>query len=87
MKLATDEKNRLEEKQRAVRRWREKNNLDYKPLYFEEWYNSEDNQIYWVYNKTYFEKDRLEQKWERTPDLFSEMLPPEVEEFEKSRKK
>lgn len=82
MKLASFEKNRLEEKQRAVRRYMEKNNLEYKPVYFEEKFNPDDNQNYFMYNGTYFEKDWLTKDWSRLPDLYSEKLPPEVEEFE-----
>lgn len=58
MKLASSEKNRLEEKQRAVRKYKEKNQIPHKPVYFEEKFNPEDNQIYFVYNYTYYEKDR-----------------------------
>jgi len=43
MKLAGFEKNRLEEKQRAVRRYNEKHNIVHKPVYFEEKFNPEDN--------------------------------------------
>lgn len=35
--LASTEKNRLEEKQRAVRRYMENNGIQHKPKYFEEW--------------------------------------------------
>jgi len=58
MKLAGFEKNRLEEKQRAVRRYNEKNNINHRPIYFEEKFNPEDNQMYFMYNGTYFERDR-----------------------------
>ena len=76
MKLAADEKTRLEEKQRAVRRYREKNGIEHKPSYFEEWENPDDNNmIYWKYNGLYFEKDRKEKNWSRLPDLFSDKLP------------
>ena len=37
LKLAAEEKHRLEEKQRAVRRYNEKHNIDHRPKYFEEW--------------------------------------------------
>jgi len=43
MKVAAYEKNRLEEKQRTVRRYNEKNNIHHKPVYFEEWKNPEDD--------------------------------------------
>jgi hypothetical protein len=43
MKLASDEKNRLEEKQRAVRKYNEKHNITHKPVYFDEWVNPNDD--------------------------------------------
>ncbi|TNV85646.1 hypothetical protein FGO68_gene6666 [Halteria grandinella] len=87
-KMAASEKNRLEEKQRAVRRYKEKNGIEHKPVYFDEWKNPDDPEnIYYKYNGTYFERDRKERKWDRCPDLFSEQLPPEVEEFERKQKK
>jgi len=42
MKTAAAEKNRLEEKQRAVRRYKEKKKLEHRTVYFEEWRNPED---------------------------------------------
>lgn len=87
-KLAATEKNRLEEKQRAVRRYMEKHGQEHKPKYFDEWKNPEDpDNIYYIYNGLYFEKDRKERNWQRLPDLYSEQLPPEIEEFEKATKK
>jgi hypothetical protein len=41
-KLAESEKHRLEEKQRAVRKYNEKNGIEPKPYYFDEWQNPED---------------------------------------------
>lgn len=82
MVLAASEKNRLEEKQRAVRKYNEKFNIEHKPAYFEEWANPDDNnQIYYVYNNLYWEKDRPVKDWKRLPDLYSENLPREVQEF------
>lgn len=82
MKLAVFEKNRLEEKQRDVRKYMEKNNLLHRPSYFEEWVNPDDGgQIYYRYNYQYWEKDRLIKDWSRLPDLYSEQLPPPVKEF------
>lgn len=43
MKLANSEKNRLEEKQRAIRRYKEKFGIEHKPAYFEEKFNPDDN--------------------------------------------
>lgn len=85
--MAAFEKNRLEEKQRAVRRYREKHKIKHTPVYFDEWKNPDDPEnVYYKYNGTYFEKDILEKDWSRCPDLFSEKLPPEVEENEKKKK-
>lgn len=82
MKLAASEKNRLEEKQRAVRRYNEKNKIEHKPAYFDEWVNPDhDNQIYFKYNGTYWEKDWKEKDWKRLPDLYSEIFPEEIQKF------
>lgn len=78
----------LEEKQRAVRRYHEKNNITPKPVFFDEWINPDDPEgLYFKYNGSYFEKDRPNRDWSRLPDIFSEALPLEVEEFERSSKK
>lgn len=37
LKLAASEKHRLEEKQRAMRKYMEKKGIEYKPAYFDEW--------------------------------------------------
>ena len=75
-KLAASEKHRLEEKQRAVRRYNEKHKIEPNPFYFEEWKNPEDpDQIYYRYTGKYFEQDRKERSWSHLPDLFSEHLP------------
>lgn len=87
MKVAAYEKNRLEEKQRTVRRYNEKHNIQHQPTYFEEWKNPEDDQIYYIYNRKYFENDRKYKDWTRLPDLYSETLPPEIEQFEQKTKK
>lgn len=58
LKLAASEKNRLEEKQRAVRRYREKNKIEYAPKYFEEKEDPNDGLKYYVYNHRYYENDR-----------------------------
>lgn len=55
VKLAASEKNRLEEKQRAVRRYREKFKIEWKPKYFREEVCPHDGISYFVYNGTYFE--------------------------------
>lgn len=80
MKLAADEKNRLEEKQRAVRKYNEKHNIEHKPFYFDEWKNPDDDSlIYYRYNGKYWEHDRAKKDWSRLPDLYSEALPAEIE--------
>lgn len=55
MKKAAEEKTRLEEKQRKVRNYKEKNKIKHKTVYFDEEMVEEDQQIYWKYNSTYFE--------------------------------
>jgi hypothetical protein len=82
--LAETEKHRLEEKQRAIRKYNEKNGIEPKPYYFEEWKNPDDpSQIYYRYNGKYFENDSIKGDWSRLPDLYSEKLPSEVETFMK----
>ena len=58
MKLASSEKNRLEEKQRAIKRYREKFGVEPKQAYFYEKKNDLDGVNYWLYNGKYFEHDR-----------------------------
>ena len=87
MKAANTEKNRLEEKQRSVRKYKEYLKIAHKPVYFEERLNPEDGQTYFMYNFTYFERDWIKKDWSRLPDLYSENLPPEIEEFEKKNSK
>ena len=84
-KLADTEKQRLEEKQRAVRRYNEKHNITPKPFYFDEVVNPEDpsGKKYYKYNGKYFEVDSANKEWSRLPDIDTEKLPPEVEEFNK----
>ena len=84
-KVAADLKNMLEEKQRAIRRYHEKFNIHPKPAFFDEWKNPDDPEnLYYKYNRTYFERDRKNGDWSRLKDIFSAELPREVEEFEKS---
>ncbi len=56
--MAAKEKERLEIKQRADRKFREENGIDYVPSYFIQYHNDIDNQTYYVYNYQYFENDR-----------------------------
>ena len=78
MKTAATYKNMLEEKQRAVRRYREKNNIEYKPAYFYEELNSLDGVMYWKYNYLYFEHDKVKKDWSRLHDIYSPDLPKEI---------
>ena len=81
-KLAETEKNRVEEKQRAVRKYNESNQIEPEPHYFEKWSNPDDSsQTYYLYNGLYFEKDRIENYWGRLPDLYGESLSPHIKEF------
>ncbi len=69
-----------------VRKYNEKHEITPKPLYFEEWHNPDDpDKIYYRYNGLYFEKDRPTKDWSRLPDLFTEKLPPEIEEFSQKK--
>jgi hypothetical protein len=77
LKLAAQEKDRLETKQRAVRKMREDMHLEHRPAFFKEWENPYDNQVYFVYNGKYFEHCRPKQDWKMCPDIFSETLPTE----------
>jgi hypothetical protein len=82
MKLAAEEKNRLEEKQRAVRKYNEKFNIEHRPCYFEEWTNPDhDSEVYYRYNGKYWENDRINKDWSRLPDLYTDKLPPKIQEF------
>ena len=83
LKEAAKFKDMLEEKQRAVRRWREHNEIEYKPSYFQEEKNEYDDLTYFRYNYKYWEEEREKKDWSRLPDLYSPNLPPEVEEFDK----
>ncbi len=75
--LATSEKLRLEEKQRAARKKMEAEKTHHKPKYFYECIHKpnipeckgQEHKEY-RYNSLYFEKDRLEKNWTRLPDLY-----------------
>ena len=71
----------------------EKNGIQHKPKYFEEWSDppsqtnpnvrhAQNNPIQYKYNGLYFEKDRKNRDWSRLPDLFSEKLPEGIEQSE-----
>ena len=72
MVTASQQKERLEQKQRKLRKEKEAANIVHVPAYFEEYENPLDNQTYFVYNHKYFEQDRMKQDWSRLPDLFGE---------------
>ena len=75
MKLAQAEKDRLEDKQRAVRKIKEELRIEHKALFFEPWENPHDGQTYFVYNNKYFEHCRKNQDWSICPDIFSDQKP------------
>jgi len=87
MKTAEVEKDRLEWKQRAVRKYNELNKIEHQAAYFDTWENPADKQVYYVYNKKYFEEDRKEQSWGRLIDLFSEQMAPEVAQYLPDKKR
>ena len=73
---AAKEKERLEIKQRAVRKWREENKIEYKPAYFVETAIPEHpGRMYYLYNGEYWENDRKHLDWSRLPDIFTDVLP------------
>jgi hypothetical protein len=59
MEDAAKFKDKLEVKQRAVRKFKEKEKIEHHPAYFEKWKNPYDKQEYWKYNHKYFEKDKV----------------------------
>lgn len=86
MKLASAEKDRLEQKQRALRKMKEELHLEHKPAFFVPWENPYDNQTYYVYNGEYFEHCRKNQDWDRCPDIFSEEPPTQEKLLELENK-
>jgi hypothetical protein len=58
IKSASEAKNFLEVKQRAVRKYREGQKIEHEPLFFEPITNEADGLVYHVYNKKYFEVNR-----------------------------
>ncbi|CAG9316749.1 unnamed protein product [Blepharisma stoltei] len=63
LKLAAEEKVRVEEKQREARRKREEAGIEYKPS----WFYYENNE--WIYNGEYWNR-RKAQQFEGLPDIF-----------------
>ena len=81
MKAAADHKDFLEQKQRAVRKYREENNIEHRANFFEPWENPVDGQTYYMYNRKYFEHNRPNKDWTVSPDLFSEECSDEVKPY------
>jgi len=72
LELATSEKERLEEKQRALRKWREENpGHDYKPHYFVKTLDEDSKEEVYKYGlaRDYWE-DRKNKDWAHLDDLF-----------------
>ncbi|KAL3230228.1 Uncharacterized protein RNJ44_01591 [Nakaseomyces bracarensis] len=66
---AAEEKHRLEEKQRAVRRKREEEKIEYAPRWFTYETDSLTGLHYWKFNGEYW-KQRRDRKWTDVPDIF-----------------
>lgn len=77
MKAAGEHKDFIEQKQRAVRKYKEVNNIEHRAAYFEPWENPADGQVYYMYNRKYFEVNRPSKDWRESPDLFTENCAPE----------
>ena len=69
IRLASDEKFRLEELQRAARRYREQNKIEYKPVYFVENVEPQTNEKMYVFNGKYW-KDRETHSWSQLPTIY-----------------
>lgn len=66
---AAEDKNRLEEKQRAVRRKREETNETYNPKWFTKEKHPVTKKSYWKFTGDYW-VDRVTHNWERSDDIF-----------------
>lgn len=66
---ASNEKHRVEEKQRAKRREREARNEEYSPRWFEKKIHPLSGQEYWAYKGDYWE-ERMDHDWKQVPDIF-----------------
>jgi oxysterol-binding protein 1 len=69
--LANTEKHRLEERQRASRKKREQERIEWKPNYFEEYIDEETGMTEYKYIRDYWE-DRRKRNWVHMPDLFGQ---------------
>lgn len=70
--LAASEKHRLEEKQRATRKWREENpGNDFVPKYFEKYEDLEIGETYYKYGtKRNYWEDRKNGDWAHMEDIY-----------------
>jgi len=64
-----------------VRKYRETNNIEHRALFFEPWENPVDSQIYYMYNRKYFETHRPNKDWSESPDLFDQNCAPEIQPY------
>lgn len=67
--LAASEKHRLEEKQRTVRKEREKTKYKYQPIYFEETYDDLSGELIYLYKGGYFE-DRKKKDFSKFYEIY-----------------
>ena len=87
MKFAVAEKDRVENKQRLFIRYLEHKKIAYKAAFFDEYKNPNDkDEVYYKYNGTYWERDRKDRNWGRLPDIYSDKLSPELQEFLNQKK-
>ncbi len=68
-KGATEEKLRLEEKQRGVRRAREAANIEWEPVWFKKEYDPHSGTEGWAYKGGYWES-RAKKDWSKCPDIY-----------------
>jgi hypothetical protein len=69
MKLASAEKNRLEEKQRAARRVLEEKKVAYQSQYFTQHTDPRSKETTYLFNGKYW-KDRETHNWSHSPDIY-----------------
>ena len=77
LELAADEKHRLEERQRAARKWRAENpGHDFVPKYFKKVVDPDSNEAYYAYGPEFgcrdYWDDRAKQNFDHMEDLYSE---------------
>lgn len=66
---AAEEKARLEDKQRAMRKLKEQQGIDHKPKYFEEYIDPESGEKGYKYTRDYW-TDRTKANWAHLEDIF-----------------